>query len=151
MASGGSDKSVEIDHLLHLHSTMVDTITAAENRRQNYSTLSFGLISAGFALFGSDIDIDKIFISVPVLAISITWLVTVRFFAKLAKAKWDVVDEIEEELNVQPFRREWELFRASKSKLDIGPAKLEQFTPILAILTAGSYIAFRVADIFCRI
>ena len=137
------------DQLLKLHETMVSTACASETRRQNVSVASTGLISAGIAVFASSKNFDFIYLSLPFLVISAIWFVTVRFYQQLARWKWKVVQEIEEELCFQPFTREWALFRECRGILAFGPSTLEQFIPALVFLATLGYVVVYVIRIQC--
>lgn len=127
------------DQLLNMHATLVDTACASETKRQSVSVTSAGLISAGAAWLASDKDFVLIYLVVPVMIVSSIWFVTVRYYQQLAKAKWDVIHEIEDKLCFQPFKREWELYKTRKSPFTFGPSTLEQVVPALIFIASAAY------------
>lgn len=129
----------ETSQLVALHSTVVDTASAAESRRQNISVVSASLISGGLAFLGFDSPLGLEHLVVPLLIISSIWFVSVRFYSKLAKAKWEVIHEIENSLAYRPFTREWELFDQQNPSFKIGPSDLEQIIPALIFLVSAGY------------
>lgn len=129
----------EEDQLLSMHSTLVETACASETKRQGVSVTSAGLISAGAAWVASDRDFVLPYLIIPVMIISSIWFVTVRYYQQLAKAKWDVIHEIEERLCFQPFKREWQLYKNRKKPFTFGPSTLEQVVPALLFVSSLAY------------
>lgn len=127
------------EQLIALHATVVETACASESKRQSVSVASAGLVSAGVAIFASDRSFSFAYLTVPLLIISSIWFVTVRFYQHLASAKWKVIHEIEESLTYAPFKREWELYKATKGPFTFGPSTLEQIIPALIFLATTSY------------
>jgi hypothetical protein len=41
------------------------------------------------------------------IILSITWWGILRYYRRLSKAKWDVINQMEKQLPVQPFKDEW--------------------------------------------
>lgn len=127
------------EQLIALHSTLVETACASESKRQSISVASAGLVSAGFTIFASDKGFSFAYLTVPLLIISSIWFITVRFYQNLAKAKWDVVHEIESMLIYAPFKREWEIYKSEKHLLSFGPSTLEQIIPALIFTSTFIY------------
>lgn len=130
----------ETDQLISLHATLVETACASESKRQSISVASTGLISAGVAIFAADQGFSFIYLSTPLLIIASIWFITVRFYQQLAKAKWEVVQEIERSLPYQPFTREWALFKKARGPLAFGPSTIEQIIPALIFIATATYI-----------
>jgi len=42
---------------------------------------------------------------------AVVWWALLRYYRRLSKAKWDVINKLEERLPVAPFTDEWKLFR----------------------------------------
>lgn len=137
MPSGETDK--EVDQLLALHATLVSTACASETKRQSVSVTSTALISAGIAIFAADKGFTFAFLVVPFLIISSIWFVTVRFYQELARAKWDVVHEIEKGLVFAPFTTEWKCYKRIKRPFTFGPSTLEQIIPALIFIFSFGY------------
>ena len=129
----------DLEQLLALHATVVDTACASETKRQSVSVASAGLISAGVAIFASDRGFSFAYLTVPLLIVSSIWFVTVRFYQQLANAKWKVIHEIEGHLVYQPFKREWELYKKNKGAFTFGPSALEQVIPALIFIATAIY------------
>jgi hypothetical protein len=97
------------------------------------------LISAGIAIFAADKNFSFVYLIVPFLLVSSIWFVTVRFYQELARAKWDVIHDIEKSLAYAPFTREWECFERIKRPFTFGPSTLEQIIPALIFLFSLVY------------
>jgi len=122
-----------------LHGKLVDTACASETKRQSVSVTSAALISAGAAWLASDKDFILIYLVLPLMIVSSIWFVTVRYYQQLAKAKWTVIHEIEEQLTCQPFKREWELYKTRRSPFTFGPSTLEQVVPAVIFIASAVY------------
>lgn len=129
----------KVDQLVDIHATLVETACASETKRQSVSVTSAGLISAGAALAASNKDFVLIYMIIPAMVISAIWFVTVRFYKQLANAKWAVVHDLESQLPYAPFKREWELYKANKSRFTFGPSTLEQVIPALIFVASSIY------------
>lgn len=121
-----------------LHGKLVDTACASETKRQSVSVTSAALISAGAAWVASDKDFVFAYLILPLMIVSAIWFVTVRYYQQLAKAKWTVIHEIEEELAYQPFKREWQIYKECKGRFTFGPSALEQIVPALIFLASAA-------------
>ena len=122
-----------------LHGKLVDTDCASETKRQSVSISSAALISAGAAWVASDKNFVLAYLILPLMIVSAIWFVTVRYYQQLAKAKWTVIHEIENELAYQPFKREWELYKDQKGKFTFGPSTLEQVIPAIIFFGSAAY------------
>jgi hypothetical protein len=60
----------------------------------------------------------------------------VRYYQQLARAKWDVIHDIEEKLIYAPFKREWECYKRIKGPFTFGPSTLEQIIPAIIFLSS---------------
>lgn len=134
------------DQLVAMHSTLVETACASESKRQSVSVTSAGLISAGAAWIASDAEFVHILLVPPLLIISSIWFVTVRYYQQLAKAKWDVIHEIEGRLVFQPFKREWQLYKQRKKPFTFGPSTLEQIVPASIFVGSCAYGLYWLLD-----
>jgi hypothetical protein len=139
MQFGKCDMDNKYDQLIALHSTLVTTACASESKRQNVSIASAGLISAGITIFGADRSFSFSYLIFPLLILSSIWFVTVRFYQNLAKAKWEVVHEIESKLPFAPFTREWDLYKNERHFFTFGPSTLEQIIPAIVFIGTFGY------------
>lgn len=107
---------------------MVETITAAEARRQQVNTGFLALLATGFAAFGALKDVDFIYFSLPGFVVSVIWFQKIKFFKRLATAKFKVVEQLESSFSTQPFLLEWSFLHEDR-KTSTGLTDLELFVP----------------------
>lgn len=113
--------------------TYVNTITAAETRRQRYLSLFFAYCGASLAVLGSDIDIAPLWLVAPLAIISWVTFSKIRFLKKIAQAKFLVIEKLEKDLGISPFRDEWKHFNDSISfRLPFGLSDLEMIVPFIS-------------------
>jgi len=84
-----------------------ETITAAEARRQNMSNIYVSLAAAFIVSLGFFKDIDLLFPTVAAVVLSSLWLAQLRYFQDLAKAKWQIVLQAEENRKPRYFTEEY--------------------------------------------
>jgi hypothetical protein len=135
----------------YFHASIVATITAAEQRRQQNSSIYITLISAGIAAFSKVESGSQIFLAIALLLIAIVWLVKTRSYLQLSKAKWKVVTEIEENFVYKPFTREWQIFNQTKNPmLKLGIVALETIIPALVTIASIVYIIYWIYVSLCH-
>lgn len=91
-------------------------------------------------------DIKSLFILIAGVVICSIWILFIRNYKLLNKAKFDVINKIESKLPVEPFMDEWEILKKSKKYKDT--TKLEKWLPITFILI---YIVMMIAIIIIKI
>ena len=85
-----------LDRKLEVYKVFVSTITANENRRQQASVVYLGMVAAIVTAVGVvHNNMPLIYPASLIFLISVIWLLTIRYFRRLAKAKFAVVSEIE--------------------------------------------------------
>ena len=131
----------DLDRKLEIYKVFVTTITANENRRQQTSTVYLGMVAAVVTAAGVVRDIPLIYPALVILSISVIWFFTIRYFRRLAKAKFAVVSKIEEDLPIAAFEMEWQILSAGKNNR-IGLTRLEMFVPSLIAASCAVYIVF---------
>ena len=136
----------DLDRKLEIYKVYISTITANENRRQQASVVYLGMVAAIVTAVG--VVSNKMPLIYPaslIFLISMIWFLTIRYFRKLAKAKFLVVSEIEKDLPIAPFEMEWEILSAGKDNR-ISLTHLEMFLPLFIALGCATYIIFRVVS-----
>ena len=132
----------DLDRKLEIYKVFVTTITANENRRQQTSTVYLGMVAAVITAAGVVRDIPLIYPALVILSISVIWFFTIRYFRRLAKAKFAVVSKIEEDLPIAAFDMEWQILSTGKNNR-IGLTHLEMFVPsLIALQSCAVYIVF---------
>jgi hypothetical protein len=137
----------EKEQILELYKTFVETITANEQRRQALSAFYTSLIAAGGAASNSSA-FDSELLALAILIVSLIWLVSVRYFRRLAWAKFAVIHEMESHFALRPFEREWQYFTTTTdAKRRLVPRRwsrwtLTHFDQVIPSLTAAASLCY---------
>lgn len=131
----------EPDFRLQIYKVYVDTIISTENRRLHASTVYLGMIAAVATFSGTVSEVKLIYPVTVTLAISTVWWLTVKYFRKLAQAKFSVIAELEKDLPIAVFELEWKAIKDNRSR---GPSltQLEMVLPIVTAALCAVYILF---------
>ena len=101
-----------------LYSVYVTTINATEARRQQAITAFLSATGASIAIFVAG-QLSAIFLAVTMWILSLLWIATIRYFRRLAKAKFMVIEELERTWSIQPFKLEWGYFKSENPEKKI--------------------------------
>ena len=136
----------DLDRKLEIYKAFISTVTANENRRQQASVVYLGMIAAIVTAVGVvHSNTPLIYPTSLIFLISAIWFLTIRYFRRLAKAKFSVISEIEKDFPIAPFEMEWEILSDEKNK-QIDLTHLEMLLPLLIALACGGYIVFSVVS-----
>jgi len=129
------------------------TVLSSENRRQASSSFYIAVVAvlAVFSEFASGI--DEIYIAIAMMLISVLWYYTIRYFKSLAKAKHDVMSEIEAHLPLKLFEREWDIFKEKYHKGRVWGFELttiEYALPIIAFLFSSGFLILEFINWICK-
>lgn len=132
-----------------LYTTYVATITANEQRRAQMSSIYLSAFAAVGAAFGA-LKLDFVYAAAPILVVALIWFASIRYFRRLASAKFKVVAELEALLPYQPFAKEWAFYKGSadpdkEQKKYLGLAHLDMMVPAILALASAGYLIFRLA------
>ncbi|RLA40130.1 MAG: hypothetical protein DRR42_26365 [Gammaproteobacteria bacterium] len=140
--------------ILELYKTFVETITANEQRRQSLSAFYTSLIAIGAAALGSESGFDPVWIVLAILIVSVIWFLTMRYFSRLASAKFQVINEMERNFTIRPFEQEWHYFKNKPSKDGKSTVPrswsrwtlthFDQVMPALATMCSIAYLIHRI-------
>ena len=131
--------------LASMYDTYCQTISSNEARRLQFSAIYLTLISTGLAAIGSGTIKEPLFIFIPALIIAILWHLKIRYFKKLAEAKFTVIEKFEKKLGFSPFALEW---KHLKDQNLASLTTLENWLPILIAFSALAYILYRICNLF---
>lgn len=125
--------------LLSQWQTCVEMANSISERRDNmnnlFVTLNLAIIAASSFMW----DTKTIALLVAGILLCIVWLLFIKNFRELNRAKFDVINRMEKRLPAQPFYDEWAELK--KSKKYIEGTKLERLFPIVfCILYIGIFI-----------
>ena len=133
----------DADRKLEVYKTFVETIIASENRRQQVSTIYLGMVVAVSTVAGAVEKIELIYPASIVLVLSTVWFLSVRYFRKLAQAKFFVISEIEKDIPIAAFQLEWNKLK-SENGSQVSLTYLEMSIPVMLGLLCIGYILFRI-------
>ena len=108
---------------------MADNISERRGKNNNFFvTLNTTIITLSTTNF---IGIEKCLVNILGIVLSIIWILSIKNYAKLNEAKFSVINSIENYLEIQGFKEEWEYLEINKySEL----SNLEKWVPIIFIL-----------------
>lgn len=134
-----TDISENQDTLLAQWQTCVEMANAISERRDTMNNLFVTLNLAIIAAISFMWDTKTIFLLIAGIIVCVVWILFIRNFRELNKAKFDVINKIEARLPIQAFDNEWQCLK--KSKKYIEGTKLEKSIPIaFTILYVGIFI-----------
>jgi hypothetical protein len=116
VTNGGETRDAQISNLLEQYRLYVEMSESLANRRQNsnsfFLTLLSGLFAATAYFLSKDSEVTlrglTWLVGVVGIAISAFWRRIIISFAELSKAKFHVIEKLEQGLPVAPFTAEWE-------------------------------------------
>lgn len=131
-----------------LYAIFVETITAAEQRRQQISSIYYSILIAVSAFLGSDIKVDTAYVILPFSLISLIFFAKIKYFRNLATAKFAVINELEKNWDIRPFEMEWAEFKKSgKFKFSGVLTQLESAVPLLVALCGFIYSIYLISPL----
>ena len=131
---------------------MAQSADNASSRRVNINqyqtTLNLGII----ALYGVNevIEVPPVFlviIAAAGIAVSVTWLLTIRSLEQLNRAKFDVILAMEKRLTEAIFKREWASLKGGESWTYQGAAAFEKMVPPVFTLVHIGVLAYALVPI----
>lgn len=134
---------------LEIYKIVVGTITANEGRRQKATAAYLGMIAAVATVASAIPNLAFIVPATTMLVIALTWLATLMYFRRLAQAKFAVINEIEKELVVGAFQREWDFFNSNRGLFSLSLTHIEMVVPTVTAIGSFVYVAYwLIFDIF---
>lgn len=121
----GTDKSEEI--LLTQWQTCVEMANAVSQRRDAMNNLFVTLNLAIVAAVSFIGDAKTVALLVSGIIVCVVWIFFIRNFRELNRAKFEVINKLEQSLPVSAFSDEWQSLK--KSKKYIEGTKLEKVLP----------------------
>lgn len=140
-------KDEEINILLSQWQTCVEMSNAVSERRDNMNNLFVTLNLAVIAALSFVGDVKTMFLLIAGMAVCVVWLLLIRNFKELNKAKFNVINTIEEQLPCQAFKDEWEYLTQNEKYIE--GTNLEKTLPIaflflylvaLCVILRGKYL-----------
>lgn len=100
-----------IECILSQWQTCVEMANSISQRRDTMNNLFVTLNLAVFAAISLIWDIKTVILSVAGIVVCAVWLLFIRNFRVLNAAKFDVINQLEQQLPVQAFQEEWKLVK----------------------------------------
>ena len=145
----------EIEHKISLHKLYVDMADNVSHRRENSNKFYLTLATAPVAIMLLATRIGAVSVPPPAIflitgivgiAISAIWYLNLTAYAKLNRAKFKVIHEIEETLPHRGFKDEWEYLEADGYR---GLTSLEKSVPLITSVAYTAPIIYAVVKWIC--
>jgi hypothetical protein len=102
---------------------MADRVSARRAAANTFFVTLNGTLAAVVGLAGWSSEPSSSFGLVVTAAagvtLSLTWLLLLRYYRRLSKAKWDVINDLETRLPEQPFTDEWTALKPKDKSEDV--------------------------------
>lgn len=95
------------DCILQQWQTCVEMADSVSSRRDSMNNLFATIHVAIVAAISFVWDIKMMILGAAGIALAIVWLLFIRYYKNLNTVKYDIINEIEKQLPVQPFSDEW--------------------------------------------
>lgn len=128
--------------LLSQWQTCVEMANSISQRRDATNSVFITLNLAIIATVSFVWDIKSMFVLIAGIVLCVLWLLFIRNYKLLNKAKYDVINTLEKQLPASPFKDEWDLLQKTKKYHD--GTKLEQLlaTSFICLYILASIIIF---------
>ncbi|MCR5462636.1 MAG: hypothetical protein K6E87_06175 [bacterium] len=101
----------QIIQIWESYSSHAEEITA---KRQNINTLFITIEIAILGFVINDLKTLGLCLSIAGLIVSVAWVFMVLAYRKLNTAKFEVINQIEEKMDIKPYRLEWDSLKKKK-------------------------------------
>lgn len=134
------------DNLLAQWQTCVEMANAVSERRDTMNNLFVTLNLAIIAAISYMWDIKTVGLLIAGIVVCIVWMLFIRNFRELNRAKFEVINAIEQQLPVKAFCNEWQHLK--KAKKYIEGTKLEKSLPISFVVLYGGILILIIITTF---
>lgn len=135
---------------LEYYKVWIGTISASEARRQAASAFYISIIVALTGIFSLSDGSEAGYLLLSIWLVSLLWFFTIRYFRGIAKAKFDVVEILEQKLRLPMYKIEWEFFK-SKYKghfKSLEVTNIEILLPIVAWAVSSAALIVLVVNYY---
>ena len=145
-----------IEHKISLHKLYVEMADNVSHRRENSNKFFLTLTTAPVAVMllasrigAVSVPLTAIFLITGIVgvAISAIWYLNLTAYAKLNRAKFKVIHEIEEELPHPGFKDEWEYLESDGYR---GLTSLEKSVPLITSVAYTAPIIYAIIKWICQ-
>lgn len=120
--------AIDKDVMIQQWQTCVDMANSISQRRDTMNNLLVTLNLAIVATVTIVWDLKSLLISFVGIVICCVWWRFITYFKHLNKAKFSVISELEQSMQIKPFTKEWEIL--CKDKKFVEGTKLERIFPV---------------------
>lgn len=141
-------KLAEVLTLYQIHANLVSmTELKRQQANQIYIAIVSALIAGGTAITSTRAQLASQaldFFSVSVLVICMIWYLTMLYYRRLSRAKFEVLTSMEENFSIKPFCEEWKHFKNPTLRpRAVELTKVEASVPIALSVCAIALLALR--------
>lgn len=132
--------------MVQIYHAYIETITAAETRRQQTTAIYLALSGGLLAAIAAGADFNPIILVSCMLILGLIWWQQIQYFQDLASAKWQTCIEIEKKLPAQAFATENKTLkdiRRKKTAIAMKLSEIEILLPKVLFFGAGAYLLYR--------
>lgn len=122
-------KSDNDDIIVEQWAKAVEMADATIDKRHNSNNVYMSIEVAIIAVFSFINSWWNYALAVVGIMVAIAWFMSVRSYKALSKAKYDIINQIEDLLPVKPFKYEWELIKSNMSYHHV--TSFESYLPIV--------------------
>ena len=138
-ANKGDDKERRVDRILEQYKMYVESSEKVSDRRSKLNTFYLSLTTTLTGIIGfvitNKVENGKyliILLSASSVVICLHWIILLLNYKKLNSAKFDLIQEMEKELPINLYVREWEVLKTGpNAKGYQALSKLEIWIPVI--------------------
>lgn len=135
--------------------TCVEMANCNTDKRNTSNNVFITINSAVLAIVTFSLDYKSILLSIIGIVICLLWIKTIKSYTQLSQVKYDIINEMEKYLPMQPYTYEWHKLQKNKY---VGLTKIEKLLPIVFIVLFSISILYPVVkelwpcikDIICQ-
>ena len=131
--------------ILEQWKTCVEMANANTEKRNTANNVFITINSAILAVVTFSLDYKSILLSIIGVVICILWMKTIKSYTQLSRVKYDIINEMEKYLPMQPHIYEWQKLQKDKY---VGLTKIEKLLPIVFIILFSGAILYPIIKEF---
>ncbi len=138
---------------LGLYQTYITSILMLEDRRSHSSGIYASVIAACIAA-GGLAELNLLYLAAASFFTAAIWLLSLNYFAALARVKWKTAQELEKRFALRPFTLEYEKMKAQRrdpTKRNFGMISRERMMPVTILVLSGAYLCLTAAQFLCNL
>lgn len=105
---------MEKKEIIDIWSQYTSNAEEVTNKRQNINALFITIQIAILGFVVSDLEVLGICLSLAGLLVSITWLFMIVSYKKLNSVKFEIINELEKNMDIKPYTEEWNRLKTKR-------------------------------------